>query len=92
MGRFFACNYHGAPFDLFGAAHLGGPLTVLTLNLLLTRFAPASPHARGWLRPTLALLLYLNESAWRVWQVACGWWTVQTMLPLQLCSVTAYPG
>ncbi len=86
MGRFFACDYPGAPFDLFGAAHLGGLLTLLSINLLLTRCAPASPPARGLLRPTLALILYLNESAWHAWKVACDQWTVQTMLPLQLCS------
>ncbi|GAB4503089.1 MAG: hypothetical protein Fur0043_00810 [Anaerolineales bacterium] len=87
MGRFFACDYAGAPFDLFGAAHLGGLLALLTFNLLLTRFASALTRTRGLLRLTLALTLYLNESAWHLWKVACGQWTVQTMLPLQLCSV-----
>lgn len=87
MEGVFACDYQGAPFHLFGAAHLGGLLTLLWFNLLLARFRPTAPGARARLRVALACLLCLNECAWHAWKIACDQWTLQSMLPLQLCSL-----
>jgi hypothetical protein len=42
MEEFFAWDYHGAPFDLFGTAHLVALLALLVFNLLLTRAKNAS--------------------------------------------------
>ncbi len=98
MDQFFAWDYHGAPFDLFGPAHIGGLLALLVLNLLLARAKNASNQApstslrtsRSLLRWTLALILWTNESAWHIWKIANGQWTVQSMLPLQICSLMVW--
>lgn len=90
MEEFFTWDYHGAPFDLFGPAHLGGLLALLVLNLLLARARNASGRTRSLLRWVLALILWTNESAWHLWWIANGQWTVQSMLPLQICSLMVW--
>ena len=35
MGNYFASDYHGPAFVLFGPAHLAALLTIVLLNLLL---------------------------------------------------------
>jgi hypothetical integral membrane protein (TIGR02206 family) len=98
MEEFFALDYHGAPFELFGPAHIGGLLALLVLNLILIHAKHASNRTpstslrtgRSLLRWTLALVLLTNEAAWHVWRIANGTWTVQTMLPLQICSLMVW--
>ena len=90
MEEFFAWDYHAAPFNLFGPAHLGGLLALLVFNLLLTRAKNASGRTRSLLRWILALILWTNETAWHIWWIANNQWTVQTMLPLQICSLMVW--
>jgi len=90
MEDFFAWDYHGAPFELFGPAHIGGLLALLVLNLLLAHAKNASDHNRSLLRWTLALVLWTNEAAWHIWRITNNQWTVQTMLPLQICSLMVW--
>lgn len=90
MEKFFVWDYQGSPFVLFGPAHVGGLLALLVLNLLLTRVKNASARTRSLLRWTLALVLWINESAWHLWWITHGKWTVQTMLPLQICSLMVW--
>ena len=39
------------------------------------------------IRTTLAILLALNEIGLHIWSAYWGIWTIQTMLPLHMCSV-----
>jgi hypothetical integral membrane protein (TIGR02206 family) len=45
---------------------------------------------RKGFRITLAVILLVNETLWHIWNLVTGQWTVQTMLPLHLCSVFVY--
>ncbi len=90
MAGLFAWDYHGAPFKLFGTAHLAGLLVLLGCNLVLVRFRGTSPRTRAHFRLALALVLWLNEIAWHAWMWANGAWTVQSMLPLQVCSLMVW--
>jgi hypothetical integral membrane protein (TIGR02206 family) len=91
MGEFFARDYHGAPFELFGPAHLVALVIVLIINLavvlLRKRF---STNQRLALRYGMAAILLINETAWHLWNYFTGQWTIQTMLPLHLCSVLVF--
>ncbi|MBI4759734.1 MAG: TIGR02206 family membrane protein [Chloroflexota bacterium] len=92
MEKFFAGNYAGPAFQLFGAAHLGALLALALLNMYLFRFKHAEERARSRVRWILALILWGNEIAWHAWNYAAGKWTIQTMLPLHLCSVLVWAG
>ena len=91
MPEFFSYNYHGAPFELFGPAHLIALAIVVIVNLAIVsyrrRFTPLS-----WkrLRYVLAAILLINESLWHLWNYTSGQWTIQTMLPLHLCSILVF--
>jgi hypothetical integral membrane protein (TIGR02206 family) len=90
--QYFAGDYHGAPFVLFGTAHIVTLIIVALFVFGLTRFEGASEQVRKRVRWTMAIVLLLNEIAWHVWNIAVGTWTIQTMLPLQLCSVFVWLG
>jgi hypothetical integral membrane protein (TIGR02206 family) len=90
MEQFFTKDYIGAPFVIFGAAHLAALGVVLLVNLLTPSLKRASLSARDTFRYGLAAILIINETLWHVWNAATGQWTIQTMLPLHLCSVLVW--
>ncbi|NWG35620.1 MAG: TIGR02206 family membrane protein [Chloroflexi bacterium] len=92
MENFFAGEYSGPAFQFLGTAHLGALLALILLNLYLVRFKKADEKTRSGVRWTLALILWANEIAWHAWNYAVGKWTIQTMLPLHLCSLLVWFG
>ncbi len=87
----FARDYKGGAFVLFGEAHLIAlgliALACLLVALLRQRF---SPRAQRWTRWGLLGLIYTCEGSWQVWMLLTGQWTPQQMLPLWLCSLTSW--
>jgi hypothetical integral membrane protein (TIGR02206 family) len=92
MGQFFTGDYQGAAFELFGPMHLAALLVLILLNLFMLRFKGADERTRHTIRWTMAIILWVNEFAWHAWNYAVGQWTIQTMLPLHLCSVLVWVG
>jgi hypothetical integral membrane protein (TIGR02206 family) len=86
MGQFFAYNYAGAPFVQLGAAHLAA-LGIIFLLALAGWRIQMDAGQRRWLRGTLAGVLLLNELGWHAWHIHYGLWTVDEMLPLELCNL-----
>jgi hypothetical integral membrane protein (TIGR02206 family) len=92
MINFFAANYQGPAFELFGTAHFAVLGALVLLNLFLLRFKNANEGTKSLLRWALALILLINEVAWHYWNYVFGKWTIQTMLPLHLCSLMVWTG
>ena len=92
MIDFFTANYQGPAFELFGNTHLAALGVLVLLNLILIGFRNASDGTKSALRWTLALILLVNEVAWHYWNYSVGRWTIQTMLPLHLCSILVWLG
>ncbi len=88
MGQYFAVDYTGAPFVLFGAAHLIA-LGILAVSIfLLVHFSRhMSEIQRKRIRLGLASLLILNEFSYHVWNLVNHRWSLQWNLPLHLCSI-----
>lgn len=94
MQQFFAgSDYTGARFHWLGTAHIVAIgvifLAGLSLWFVRTRF---SPQHRQFFRYGLAMLLLVNETAYHLWRWQTRQWTLQTMLPLHLCSVMVFGG
>lgn len=91
MTQFFAKDYTGGAFELFGSAHLVALALVLLINLVIVasrkRFTDLGKKR---FRFGLAALLVINELAFHLWNYSIGQWTIQTMLPLHLCSVLVW--
>ncbi len=88
IGQLFTKDYTGAPFELFRGFHLAALGIVILINLSFIFWKDkAGPTARRNFRYALAAVLVLVETAWHLWNLCIGQWTVQTMLPLHLCSV-----
>jgi hypothetical integral membrane protein (TIGR02206 family) len=87
MGAFFSKGWDGSPFILFEAAHLVILLIIVVVNIWLLRFKGASEPTRKAVRWTMAIILWVNEAAWHVWNLYLGTWNIQSMLPLHMCSI-----
>ena len=87
MGIFLSKGWEGTPFSLFETAHLVILLIIVIVNLWMLRFRNASEQTRKAVRWTMAIVLWVNETAWHVWNLYLGTWNIQTMLPLHMCSV-----
>jgi len=92
MIEFFAANYPGPAFEFLGTAHLAAFGVLILLNLFLLRFKNAGAGTKFIVRWFLALILWGNEFAWHYWNYVVGRWTIQTMLPLHLCSILVWLG
>jgi len=92
MNQFFDANYQGAAFEYWGVTHWAAIVFLVLLNLYLIRFRFASDGTKAALRWLLALVLVVNEAAWHYWNYVYGTWTIQTMLPLHLCSLLVWTG
>ena len=92
MSQFFAANYSGSPFILFGHVHLIALTLIVALNIFLIRFRSATDGTKHNIRWAMALILWANEIGWHIWNAAIGKWTIQTMLPLHICSIMVWLG
>lgn len=92
MIDFFAEDFQGPAFEYFGAIHLAVLCGFVLLNLFLLRFRNAPDSTKAAIRWLLALILLGNEIAWHYWNYIHGKWTIQTMLPLHLCSLLVWTG
>ena len=88
MKQFFAVDYGGAPFKLFGVPHLVALGAMVLIVVALLWVGEGFPVAwRGPFRYALAAFLVLQELVLHGWRWATGQWSIQKQLPLHLCSV-----
>jgi len=91
MIEFFAKDWKGAPFQLFGTAHLIGlALVAIAIILVIGGGRRGNARTRRALRFGLATVLVVNETLWHLWNWYIGEWTIQTMLPLHMCSLMVW--
>ena len=91
MDEFFVKDFSSGPFVLFSTSHLIaiGITILFNLGFLFLRRSP-DQRPRLAVRYTMAALLIINETLWHIWNLVTGQWTVQTMLPLHVCSVFVF--
>ena len=91
MAEFFAYDYAGEPFEVFGTRHLIFVGIVFLISLFfIFGWKNPSEKAKRNMRYLLAAILLVWESGWHIWNAVGGRWTVQTMLPLHICSVMVW--
>jgi hypothetical integral membrane protein (TIGR02206 family) len=91
MENFFGKEFPGPPFELFGPGHLIALVIILFLNLsFLVWRKRAGEKTRSWFRYGLAAILLIDEAAWHAWNVSTGQWSIQTTLPLHICSIFVF--
>ena len=88
MGKYFDLVYGGAPFVLFGPAHLTA-LAIITLfcfsHLYFRKvWGEKQKKIARWV---FAIAIVVTESSLHVWSLYWGIWNIQTMLPLHMCAV-----
>lgn len=88
METYFEKDYTGGGFELFGIPHLLalGIIGLVCLSFFYFRNI-WDETARRNVRFGLAGFILVAELSWHWWVLSYSEWTIQTMLPLHLCSV-----
>jgi len=87
MERFITNEYLGRPFQFLGIPHLLTLLLIVMLNFFLLRDRKRDEKARTRTRWALAIVLWVNEALYHVWNIYYGSWNIQEHLPLHACSI-----
>lgn len=91
MDSFFSKDFTGSAFELFGQGHLIALAVIAGINLSFIFWRKSATQTqRKLFRYTLAAVLLIDEAAWHLWNATTGQWTIQTMLPLHICSVFVF--
>ncbi len=90
MAKYFALDYQGGAFVLYGTGHLLALAVIAAAALLTPRLKSWSPEAKRRLRYLAGAVLLVNEVGYHLWSAYWGIWNVQTMLPLHICSFTVW--
>lgn len=91
MNEFFALDWSGEPFILFGTKHLIALALVAMVNVALMVIGQRVPTRwRPTIRYTLAAILIVDEIGWHYWNWVTEQWTIQATLPFHLCSVLVF--
>jgi len=89
MAQYFAYDYQGNPFILFGIWHLVALLVIVLINFAMLGFRGSSEKTRTIVRWSMAIVLWLDEASWHIWNIYWGHWTV-AQLPLHVCSILVW--
>ncbi len=87
LTQVFDVDWHGAPFILFGTAHVVALATIAVAIWALSFLRNSSPGTKRAIRVCLVVVLWAFEIVWHVWQWRIGQWDIQRALPLALCSM-----
>lgn len=88
IARYFAYDYDGDPFVLFGTKHLIA-LAILgaIIAFLIWGWKNPSEKAKKRARITMIVVMLTGQAAWYLWLAYYGKWTPQQHLPLHLCPI-----
>lgn len=87
----FGREWSGNAFELFGTYHLTALSIIFISNILIVWWGrKASEKAKKYFRWILATILVLDELLWHFWNIHAGLWSIQTTLPLHLCSIFVF--
>jgi len=92
MDQFFAKDFTGGEFVFMGTAHLIVLVSIVFLNIYLLRYRTKNEENRRKVRWTMAIVLWINEVGWQLWNASIGQWNLQTMLPFHVCSALVWLG
>lgn len=88
METYFTPDYTGPAFVLFDAGHFSALLVIALVGLCFFFFGKNwDETTRRRVRWVLAGTIVFAELAWQGWSITYGKWSLQTNLPLHLCSV-----
>ncbi|MBP0000115.1 MAG: TIGR02206 family membrane protein [Cyanobacteria bacterium SID2] len=91
MNQYFLSDYQGGGFQLLGTSHLVALAIVCLANLsLLLLRSRRYRKLRVYVGYGLVILLIASEAAWQIWNLWTGRWSIETMLPLELCGAMTY--
>lgn len=91
MDTFFGKEFPNSPFVLFSSQHLIAIAAIILIgSIVIISQRKANQAQRKRVRWIMAILLVFNETIWHIWNISIGEWTIQTMLPLHLCSVLVW--
>lgn len=92
MNNFFGKEFSGESFVFLGMHHQIALAVLLILAAAMFLWQNPGEREKKMLRYGMAAVLLFNEATWHLWNGVNGIWSVQTMLPLHVCSVLVFLG
>lgn len=91
MDSYFAYDYGGAPFELFGTGHLVALAVIAgVVSFLIWGWRNPGEDAKRRVRLLLVAIFLLNEAGWHSWHLLHGSWTIREHIPFHLCGVSIW--
>lgn len=91
LQEYFAYDYGGAPFELFGAGHLIAlAIIAAVIAFLIWGWRNPGDAAKRRGRLLIVAMLLLNEAGWHSFHILNGSWTIREHIPLHLCGVSIW--
>ncbi len=90
IAQYFALDYKGGAFVLYGTGHLIALAVIVLAALSLPLVKRWSSAAKKYACYLAGFILLVNEVGWHAWNIYWGTWNIQTMLPLHICSFTVW--
>jgi len=93
MFQYFAKEWNGEPFSLFGTGHLIAIAVLVMINLTFIWLRKSQDQKlKDRVRYVLAIILLVSEGSWHIWNLATDQWSYQKHLPFHICSVLIWLG
>ena len=91
MQQYFAYDYSGPAFELFGAGHLVYLLMMATaVAFLIWGWRDPSEEGKRRARLLIAGILLLLEVSWHGWNLLNDAWSYRQHLPLHSCAISVW--
>ena len=91
MDQYLQKDYTGGAFELYGPSHQIALTAIVIACFVLICFGITwDERQRRNFRYFMAIFLIVDELSWHAWAAYWGIWTVQTMLPLHICSIMVW--
>jgi hypothetical integral membrane protein (TIGR02206 family) len=91
MGKYFEFEYAGAPFELFGPAHIWTVVALAVLFVVYLRAGKAAgPGLKTRMRISLVVFLLVLELVSNIFWALNGVWSSTAHLPFHMCSAMTY--
>ena len=91
MEKYYAYDYSGAPFELFGTGHLVALAIIAgVIVFLIWGWHDPGEAAKRRGRYLIVAIFLLNEAGWHGFHILHGSWTIREHIPFHLCGISIW--
>lgn len=92
ISNYLTPNYQGQPFELFSVTHIITIIVIVIINVFIILYFRKKKEEKLNKRfcYILAAFMLFNETAYTIWSILTGDWSLGYSLPLHLCDIAMF--